>query len=222
MALSVVPSGIKDPNADLPAGIFRGRIEKLEQGHIDVKENGVPTGEQWYVLKATIRVVEPAEHKNRIHFETFFIGDRGDASKGYEPDLEAEKPETWQRNCGWVKMMAHAAGVPFEGHPIEEVCDSVRDKMVDFKVTKSISKTNGREYTNVRDWQEAGSMQPAVNETPSGGQMYQPPAQPPQNAPQMTPGMGSGPMSGPPVGNPPQGNPPSGYQPPPFQAPPGR
>lgn len=98
----VIPFGsIPDSNI-LPDGVYRLKIDKLEEVMSKEREGKVSK----LMYKLTSKVVEPASHKGLFFNEFFTIGT--------EDDPEAEELNTWQTSIGGraLKRLSAKLGVP--------------------------------------------------------------------------------------------------------------
>lgn len=98
----LIPFGsIPDSNI-LPDGIYRLKIDKLEE--VMSKERDGKASKLMY--KLTTKVVEPASHKGLFFTENFTIGT--------EEDPDAEELNTWQTSIGGraLKRLSKKLGIP--------------------------------------------------------------------------------------------------------------
>lgn len=222
-----IPGDIRDVYDNLPPGWYLGTVTGLEESTVDINNQG-PV----FVLKAQLRVVEPKELANRMHFETFWIGDHGDPSKNIPSDPMADMAITWQRRGGQFKKMCAAAGVQVEQSDTDTVAREMQNKPLMFKLDQKIN--DGKVYVNAKDWAMPGTQRPEVHEVATK-QHVAAPAPAPTPPPVPPAGHGTGPAAGgapgwapppapapAPYAPPAPGGQPFAPPPPPFQQPPQR
>ena len=179
----MIPQQIDDPFTDLAPGNYRGRIDKVEL-------RVTKTNKLMYV--AEVRISEPREAANRVHFENFVIGT--------EDDPSAERPETWTKTAGRMKQFSDAAGVPFLGQDPNVVIMELAGKTLDFKVNTRVDKVTGEKRAQISKWATQGTFQPEIEAVGMGGMAAQ--AAPAQSFQQPAP-QGYQPLGGTPPAQPP-------------------
>ncbi len=178
----MIPQQIDDPFTDLAPGNYRGRIDKVEL-------RTTKTNKLMYV--AEVRISEPREAANRVHFENFVIGTDDDPS--------AERPETWTKTAGRMKQFSDAAGVPFLGQDPNVVVMELVGKTLDFKVNTRVDKTTGEKRAQISKWATQGTFQPEIEAMGVGGIA---PAQAPAQSFQQPAPQGYQPLGGTPPAQP--------------------
>lgn len=208
----LIPQQIDSPFTDFDPGSYRGGIDKM---------NKTMSKSNKLMFVGEIRVSEPVEASNRVHFENFVIGT--------EEDPTAQNPNTWKEKAGRLKQFCEAAGVPFLGQDPDVVVQELIGKQVDFKVNVRVDRNTGEKRSVVSKWAPKGSFLPEIELTQGKAPTAQPAQQFQQPAPGFAPQPQGGAQSsqpapaqqvapltqapGSPYAQPPQGQPPHGENP---------
>jgi hypothetical protein len=150
----------------LTAGIKKLEIDAFE-------ETNSSTGK--YMIKATFKVLEPANEAGLLYFDQFVIGS--------DSDLGAEDPNTWAQAVGAkiFKQVVDKAAVPRKDS-VEATCIAAKGCQVladiDIEVETKNEKYKGKERNRARKWFRVGERPVGTVAMPNGAPAAAPAFQP--------------------------------------------